>query len=65
MVKPGLTGTQYSPPPSARSVLWAGKSMGSVGKQDLTPLCTSYLTSGLDFLICKVGIVTISTSGVL
>lgn len=64
MVEPEVTVIQYSPS-SARSVLLAGRSVGSVVKQDLTPLLTSYVTLGLNFLNCKMGTVTISTSGVL
>ena len=64
MVEPGITGIQYAPS-SALSVLWAGRSVSSVVKQDLTPLLTSYVTLGLNFLICKMEMVTISVSGVL
>lgn len=56
MVEPGITGIQYAP---------SGRSVSSVVKQDLTPLLTSYVTLGLNFLICKMETVTISVSGVL
>lgn len=51
-------GTQCSSS-SALSVPWAGR---SVVKQDLTALPTTYVTVGLNFLICKMGLLTISTS---
>ena len=40
---------------STQCVSWAGRSVGSLVKQDLTLSPTSYLTLGLNFLICKMG----------
>ena len=39
-----------------------GRNVGSVVKQDLTSLPTSDLTLGLNFLICKMGRITVSTA---
>lgn len=47
---------------STQCVSWAGRNVGSVVKQDLTSLPTSDLTLGLNFLICKMGRITVSTA---
>lgn len=48
---------------NTQCVSWAGRNVGSVVKQDLTSLPTSDMTLGLNFLICTMGRVTVSTSG--
>lgn len=49
------------PSSSALSGPRARRSVGSVIKQDLMPLSISYMALGLNFLICEMEIVTIST----